>query len=91
MAEKAGIESLREELFSALRALRDPKEPLDIERARAIADLGRVLVDSAKAENDFLRITGEQRGTGFIAAPELPAPPPGAPRLVRGKDQSGSR
>ena len=38
---------------------------MEIDRARAIADVAKVLIDSAKVEVDFLRIT-EGVGTGFI-------------------------
>lgn len=38
---------------------------MDIKRAQAIADVARVLVDSAKVEVAFLNVTGG-RSTGFI-------------------------
>lgn len=55
---------------------------MDLDRAKTIAGVAQVIVDSAKAENDFMKISGT-RGSGFIPA-ELPAPVPGQPRLVKG-------
>lgn len=76
---KNKIEDLRNHLFAALEGLADPEKPMEIERAKAIADVGRVIVDSAKAEIQFLQATGQKRGTGFIA---LPAGAPEQPQLA---------
>lgn len=76
------IDDLRNHLFETLEALRDKEEPMDLDRAKTIAGVAQVIVDSAKAENDFMKISGT-RGSGFIPA-ELPAPVPGQPRLVKG-------
>lgn len=83
---KTKIEDLREHLFGTLEALRDDEKPMDIERAKAVAQVASVIVDSAKAENDFIKLTGSN-GSGFIAEREKPAalPQPGQPRLVKGK------
>lgn len=83
------IEDLREHLFAALEGLRDKNNPMDIERARAIADVSRVIVDSAKVECDHMKLTGSD-GSGFIpdAAPRLEGP--GRPRLVKGRDNRGA-
>jgi hypothetical protein len=75
---KNKIEDLRNELFMALEALRDEEKPLDLDRARAIADVGRVIVETAKVEVAFINATGG-RGTGFM--PELEAETP-KPRLA---------
>lgn len=77
---KNKIEDLRNHLFAALEGLADPDKPMELDRARAIADVGRVIVDSAKAEVDFLKATGRQVGTGFI--PALPTTP--ASRQIEG-------
>lgn len=68
------IDDLRNHLFAALDGLADPKKPLEIERARAIADVARVIVDSAKAEIQLLNATGaRQTATAFIPLALLPA------------------
>jgi hypothetical protein len=83
---KNKIGDLRDHLFMTLEDLRDKEKPMEIDRALAVAEVAQVIVNSAKAENDFLRLSG-QRGSAFIpvqgAQPELPTPP-GQPRLVRG-------
>ncbi len=61
------IEDLRNHLFAALEGLADQEKPMESERAKAIADVARVIVDSAKAEVAFLNATGRREGTGFIA------------------------
>ena len=82
------IKELRDELFATLRALRDPEKPMDIERAKAIADVAKVVIDSAKVEVDFMRVTGEAYGSGFIPAerqlPAGPQPVPPRRRIARG-------
>lgn len=80
------ITGLRGHLFETLAALRDKGEPMDIDRARAIAEVARGIVDSAKVEVEFIKATGA-KGSGFIA--ELEPPKPGQPRLVKGKDMVG--
>lgn len=84
------IETLREELFGTLRALRDKDQPMDIERAKAVVGVADAIIDSAKVEVDYMKVTGAD-GTGFIPAhksPEaLPNPagiaPPGLVGTVR--------
>jgi hypothetical protein len=63
---KNRITDLRNHLFEALEQLKDEDHPMDVDRARAIADVARVLVDSAKVEVDYLRVTGAAQATGFI-------------------------
>ena len=82
---KNSIEDLRNHLFVTLESLQDKENPMDIERAKAIATVAKVLVDSAKVEVDHLRALENlgvrvqanpdgSVGTGFIAAvPRLKA------------------
>jgi len=60
------INDLRDHLFATLEALQDEKEPMDLDRARAIADVAQVIINSAKVEVDFLKATGRAEGTDFI-------------------------
>jgi hypothetical protein len=72
---KNKIEDLRNHLFATIEGLLDDSKPLDIARANAVANVASKLIDSAKAENDYLRITGAVEGSGFIPeAPRLPPP-----------------
>lgn len=71
------IEALREELFGTLRALRDKDNPMDIERAKAVVGVADAIIDTAKVEVDYMKVTGAD-GTGFIPVnkPGKPLPPP---------------
>lgn len=66
MAAKNKINDLRDHLFETLEALRDKDEPMDIARAKAVADVAKVIVESAKVEVDFLKATGGLPASGFI-------------------------
>lgn len=61
---KNKIEDLRNHLFATLEALQDKDNPMDIDRARAVAEVAGVIVDSAKVEVDYVKLTGagEVRG-----------------------------
>lgn len=85
------IKDLRNSLFETIDALKNPDKPMEIERAKAIADVARVIVDSAKAEVDFMRVTGRKTGTGFIPVEENPllARPAGAPPPKLKDEQTG--
>lgn len=72
---KNKIEDLRDHLFATLEDLRDEAKPMDLDRAKVIAQVGSTIIESAKAENDFLRITGAMLGSGFIPDKPRPAPP----------------
>ncbi|BCF94871.1 hypothetical protein [Paraburkholderia largidicola] len=63
------ITDLRTHLFDTLTTLKDKEKPMDIERAKAMADVAQVIVNTAKVEVEFLRATGRKQGTGFITDP----------------------
>lgn len=50
------IEDLREALFATLQGVKDGS--IDIEKARAVNELGKTLCDTAKVEVDYLRASG---------------------------------
>ncbi|HEM7881364.1 hypothetical protein [Burkholderia contaminans] len=62
------IEALREHLFNTLQGLTDNEKPMEIERAKAIAEVAQVIINSAKVEVEHLKVAGG-KGTGFINAP----------------------
>lgn len=70
---KNKIEDLRNHLFETLESLKDEDKPMDLDRARAIADVARVIVDSAKVEVEFAKVTNEATGD-FPGSTFLPAP-----------------
>ncbi|ARU87086.1 hypothetical protein [Pseudomonas sp. M30-35] len=47
---KNKVEDLRNHLFATIEGLLDKDEPLDIERAKAVAQVGSVMVEMAKVE-----------------------------------------
>ena len=57
------IDDLRNHLFATLEALQDPEHPMELERAKTIADVAQVIVNSAKVEVDFVRVTGRDEGS----------------------------
>jgi len=63
---KNKITDLRDHLFETLEALKDPDKPMEIERAKTVASVAQVIINSAKIENDFLKITGAVKSTGFL-------------------------
>ncbi len=67
---KNKIEDLRDHLFITLEKLGSGE--MTIEVAAAIANVAQVVVNSAKVEVDFLRVTDGSQGSGFI--PEEPRP-----------------
>lgn len=72
---KNKIEDLRNHLFATLEALQDTEKPMEIDRARAIAEVAKVIVDSAKVEVEFVKATGERLEHGIIAMPTQKARP----------------
>jgi hypothetical protein len=57
------MDQLREHLMQTLASLRDRDHPMEPDRARAVAQVAGVLVDTAKVEIDFLKVTGQDRST----------------------------
>lgn len=80
------INELRKILFSALKDLSDKEKPMELDRAKAIADMGRVLVDTARVEVAFLKETGALKSTDFLptGVRELPPTPPQQRRVTNG-------
>lgn len=77
------LEDLRERLFDAIDGVKSGS--LTVDKARAINDLGQAIINSAKVEVDYLRVSAEKKSR-FLgpAVPVLPAPdaagsPPAAP------------
>lgn len=66
------INQVRQSLLDTLADLRNRETPMDIDRARAVAQVASVLVDTAKVENEYLKITGNERAQ-FLEAPEVQA------------------
>jgi hypothetical protein len=63
---KNKIEHLRDHLFATLEALQDEDKPMDLDRAKTIADVAQTIINSAKVEVDFIKATGQASATDFI-------------------------
>lgn len=76
---KNRIEDLRNHLFATIEGLLDEDDPMDITRAKAVSNAAQAIINSAKVEVDFLKVTGGIEGSGFI--PYEPRKPlqPGKP------------
>ena len=71
------ITTVRQHLLDTLADLRNRDNPMEVDRARAVADVARVLVDSAKVEVDFIKASGAT-GSDFMQPEESKdALPPG--------------
>ena len=64
----SNISELREHLLGTLSSLRDRENPMDPARARAVAEVASVLVDTAKVEVEYLKATGQDRND-FLEQP----------------------
>lgn len=72
---KNDMTALRDELFATIRALRDPENPMECERARAISELAKVVTETAKVEVEYMRVTETITGTGFFEQKQETLPP----------------
>jgi hypothetical protein len=67
------MDQLREHLMATLASLRDREHPMEPDRARAVAQVAGVLVDTAKVEVEFLRVTNQDKSRFLGSGPETPA------------------
>ena len=78
------MDDLRSVIFDTIDDVR--KSKIDAATARAISDLAQNVINSAKAEADYARATGQVVRSGLIstepAAPPLPAPTAAQPRAA---------
>jgi len=59
------IEDLRNHLFTTIENLMDEDKPMDLDRAKTIAEVAQTIINSAKVEVDYINKIGGN-GTGFI-------------------------
>lgn len=65
------IDDLRDHLFATMAALRDKDNPMDVERAKAVADVARVVIDSAKVEVRAMEVAGGNLSSSFLPTPQV--------------------
>lgn len=74
MTNTPHITNLREHLMATLASLRDRENPMETDRARAIGQVASVLVDTARVEVEYLKVTGASQSQfleGPTAAPAI--------------------
>jgi hypothetical protein len=75
------INDLRDALFETLQGVKDGS--LDIEKAKAINEVAKSIVETAKVEVDYLRVTGGGESTFIDSAIGASNLPPGINGVVR--------
>lgn len=73
---KNKIDDLRDHLFETLEMLKDEENPMDLDRAKVIADVAQTLINSAKVEVDFIKVTGTAESSRFLSNPDKKQLPP---------------
>jgi hypothetical protein len=68
------IETLRNHLFAALEGVK--KGELDLDRARAVNELAKTIVDTARVEVDFIRATDGTESAFLTNGQAAPNPKP---------------
>lgn len=68
------ISTVRKHLLDTLADLRNKENPMDIARAKAVAEVAGVLIESAKVEVDYLRATKQDHAPFLEAPPDTKVP-----------------
>lgn len=55
------ITLVRQQLLDTLADLRNRERPMDVDRARAVAQVASVIVETAKIEVEYLKVTHSDR------------------------------
>lgn len=58
------VQDLREALFETLADLRSGK--IDVDKAKAVSEIAQTIVNTAKVEVDYCRVTEQRSGSGFL-------------------------
>lgn len=85
---KNKMTDLRNHLFETLEALKDKEKPMELDRARAVCDVSKQIIDTAKVEVDFVKAAGIVAGSEFL---ELDSPLAGGARPLRIAASKGSK
>jgi hypothetical protein len=80
---KRKMSDLRDHLFETLEALKDKEHPMELDRAKTIANVAQAIVHSAKVEVDFMRLTDHTPENDFFAVT-----PPEPTRLANGNGRA---
>jgi len=59
------LTELRTHLMATLADLRNREQPMDLDRARAVAKVAETLIDTARVEVEFLKLVGQEQSEFF--------------------------
>lgn len=65
---KNKISDLRDHLFATIEGLQDPESNMTVEKAKAVADVAQVIINTAKLEIDFVKATDRMEGIPQVSA-----------------------
>lgn len=74
---KNKISDLRNHLFETIEMLKDPEKPMDPQRAKAIYETAKTIIDTGKLEIQLIEAIGSRDKSAFFNEPPsgaLPAP-----------------
>lgn len=74
MSSSNNIEKLREHLFSTLEGLANKDNPMDLDRAKTVATVAQVLVNSAMVEVKYLQATSQSKSKFIESEDSEPLP-----------------
>ncbi|CAD0264686.1 MULTISPECIES: hypothetical protein [Pseudomonas] len=69
---KNKIEDLRNHLFATIEGLLDPDKPMELDRAKAVAEVAQVMINSAKVEVAMVKALDAVSGSGFMQIGQEP-------------------
>lgn len=77
------IDTVREHLFETLKGLTDKKQPMDLERAKAVCETAQTIINSAKVEVDYIKAVGGTTTSAFLQSKgeDKPALPNGSQKV----------
>ena len=78
---KNRLSDLRDHLFETLEMLKDKDNPMEIPRAKAIADVAQTIINSATVEVKAMNAMEAGRSEFFDAKPQAPQLPVARSRL----------
>jgi hypothetical protein len=65
------MSDLRRHLFATLEALQDDEKPMELARAKTISDVAQTIINSAKAETEFMEVVGATGTSEFYNGLDL--------------------
>jgi hypothetical protein len=80
------INALRDRLFDLLDGVKSGS--VDLETAKTAVQVADRIIDTARVETEFLRVTESPKGTGFIEPVQAPTALPKVERGIAGVAQT---